>query len=63
METQTVARLTDWVNPDATKRAAESWKGSVWVPSHIVFDTLHEVYIVERTKTITPRKFKQHNHG
>lgn len=58
-----VSMIRDLVSVNHTKDAAISWSDSEWVPSNVVFDTLHEVYIVERTKTITPRKFKQHNHG
>ena len=63
METQTIAHLTDWVIFDATKRAAENWQGSVWIPSLVLFSVSHNVYCVERTRRITPHKFKQHNHG
>ena len=69
METKTIAFITDWVNHDATKRAAENWQGSVWVPSAIIwmdvpeYDPKSGMYYVERTRRITPHKFKQHNHG
>jgi hypothetical protein len=55
-----VQRITDWVSVDQTK--GTGWSDSEWVPSCVVYDTLHETFIVERTKRITPRKFKQHKH-
>jgi len=57
---------TDWVNVDATKRIAENWKDSEWVPSSVVFVPANHAYddmfVVQRTKAITPNGFKQHKH-
>jgi hypothetical protein len=53
--------VRDWVHVDATKRAAENWSGSQWVPSKATL--IAGTFAVQRTKTITPKTFKEHNHG
>ena len=56
-----VSMIRDLVSVNHTKDAAISWSDSEWVPSALEINT--SMYFVERTRRITPRKFKQHNHG
>ena len=60
--------LRDWVHPLAFQRAAENWKGSKYVPSRVNYvdsgdDLYHRLYLVQRTRSIMPDAFKDHNHG
>ena len=56
-----VSMIRDWVSVNNTKDAAISWSDSQWVPSAVEIN--HGMCFVLRTKRITSRTFKQHNHG
>ena len=58
---ENVSMICDVVSVNHTKDAAITWSDSQWIPSTVEIN--HGMCYVFRTKRITPRTFKQHNHG